>query len=141
MKIGELAERVGVNPKTIRYYEGIGVLPEPARTASGYRAYDEADLDRLVFVKTAQRLGITLDEVREILAFRDRGDQPCGYVRNVLRRERAHIDQRIAELQGLRSELAALEALANEIPDKTGVVCKLIEHVRQKAASAEVGGR
>lgn len=141
MKIGELAERVGVNPKTIRYYEGIGVLPEPARTASGYRAYDEADLDRLVFVKTAQRLGITLDEVREILAFRDRGEQPCGYVRNVLRRERAHIDQRIAELQGLRSELAALEALANEIPDKTGVVCKLIEHVRQKAASAEVGGR
>lgn len=141
MKIGELAERVGVNPKTIRYYEGIGVLPEPDRTPSGYRVYDEADLDRLVFIKTAQRLGITLDEAREILAFRDRGEQPCGYVRDVLRQERAHIDERIRELRALRSELVALEDLANEIPETTGVVCKLIEHVRQTTATADAVGR
>jgi DNA-binding transcriptional MerR regulator len=140
MKIGELAEQVRVNTKTIRYYEGIGVLPEPARTPSGYRVYDEADLDRLVFIKTAQRLGMTLDEIKEILALRDRGEQPCGYVRDVLRRERARIDQRIGELEALRSELAALEELATGGPDNGGAVCRIIEHVRQKTAPAEAGG-
>ncbi len=138
MRIGELAEQVGVNPKTVRYYEDIGVLPEPERTPSGYRVYDEADVDRLVFVKTAQRLGMTLDEVKEILALRDRGEQPCSYVRDVLRRERAHIDQRITELQALRSELATLEELTNG-PEVSGVVCKIIEHVREKTAPGEAG--
>lgn len=111
--------------------EGIGVLPEPARTPSGYRVYDDADLDRLVFIRTAQRLGITLDEIKEILALRDQGRQPCGYVRAVLHRERAHIDQRIAELQTVRSELAALDRLTDQPLEETGVVCGIIEHVRQ----------
>src|SRR3546814_457103 len=82
MRIGELAARLAINTKTIRYYEGIGLLPPPDRTASGYRAYDEDDVERLTFIKTAQRLGITLDEIREILAFRERGERPCEYVRD-----------------------------------------------------------
>src|SRR5690606_16567547 len=73
MRIGELAERLGVNPKTIRYYESIGLLSPPERTPAGYRIYGEDALERLTFIKTAQRLGITLDETREILALRDRG--------------------------------------------------------------------
>lgn len=141
MRIGELADRLGVNTKTIRYYEGIGLMPSPERTPAGYRVYDEDAVERLTFIKTAQRLGITLDEAREILAFRDRGEQPCGYVRDVLRRERAHIDARIRELRALRSELVALEELANEIPETSGVVCKLIEHVRQTTATADAVGR
>jgi len=68
MRIGELAGQVGVNPKTIRYYESIGVLPEPGRKSSGYRDYDESYAGRLTFIRSAQRLGITLDEVKEILA-------------------------------------------------------------------------
>ncbi len=64
MRIGELAGQVGVNPKTIRYYESIGVLPEPGRKSSGYRDYDES---------YAWRLGVTLDEVKEILVIRERG--------------------------------------------------------------------
>jgi DNA-binding transcriptional MerR regulator len=137
MRIGELAGRVGVNPKTIRYYESIGVLPEPERTASGYRDYDEGYVDRLTFVRTAQRLGIMLDEVREILTFRQRGEAPCGYVRQVLDTQVASIDRRIAELQQMRSQLVELVAEADSLPPAAaGGTCRLIEHVREKAEAA-----
>src|SRR6266540_6380046 len=77
VRIGELAERAGISAKAIRYYEQIGVLAPPARTASGYRAYDEAVLGRLGFVRAAQALGLTLGEIRQIIAFRDDGAAPC----------------------------------------------------------------
>ena len=86
MQIGELGEQLGVNPKTIRYYESIGLLPEPARSSSGYRVYDETDAERLGFIRAAQRRGLALDEVREILALRDGGQAPCDYVRTVISR-------------------------------------------------------
>lgn len=139
MRIGELAERLGLNPKTIRYYESIGLLPEAERTPSGYRLYTEADVERLGFIKAAQRLGITLDEIREILALRDRGQRPCGYVRDVLRREVGVIGQRLVELRKLRQELVELDALAEELPE-TGHVCELIEHVRARAALEALSG-
>lgn len=132
MRIGELADRLGINPKTIRYYEGIGLLPVPERTQSGYRIYAEADFERITFIKTAQRLGITLDEISEILTLRESGEQPCGYVRDVLRREVAEIGQRIDELTALRDELVALEGLADGLPRSGPGGCRLIEHVRQR---------
>ena len=143
MWIGELGERVGVNPKTIRYYEQIGLLPEPTRLPSGYRSYADDDVARLVFIKTAQRLGITLDEIREILALRDGGRRPCGYVRGVLRQEVAELDQRIRELRRLRQELIRLDALAAAMAEEAGdadeAICPLIQggrnHVRQAPAS------
>lgn len=134
MRIGELAARVGVNPKTVRYYESIGVLPEPTRTASGYRDYDESFVNRLTFIRTAQRLGITLDEVKEILTFGQRGEAPCGYVRQVLDTQLSSIDRRIAELRAMRARLAELVAEADSLPPASpGVTCRLIEHVRVRA--------
>ncbi|MFH5824772.1 heavy metal-responsive transcriptional regulator [Georgenia sp. AZ-5] len=135
MRIGELASRVAVTPKTIRYYESIGVLPEPGRTPSGYRDYDGSYVDRLTFIRTAQRLGITLDEVKEILAFRERGKAPCDYVRGVLDAQVESIDQRIRELEALRGQLIELAAEADRLP-QAGGTCRLIEHVRQKTAAA-----
>lgn len=135
MRIGELADQLGLNTKTIRYYESIGLLPDPERTPSGYRDYDDGAGERLRFIRTAQRLGITLDEIREILAFRDRGDQPCGYVREVLRRQVDEIDERIAELRQLRRELVTLDDIADQLPDPGPGQCRLIEHVRQHDAS------
>lgn len=131
MLIGELAERLGINPRTIRYYESIGLLPEPDRSESGYRVYDDADVERLVFIKAAQRLGLALDEVGEILGLRDRGQAPCAYVRSVLRRQVSDIDRRLYELQHLREQLVALDARAQEAPVE-GAICGLIEHVRQR---------
>lgn len=138
MRIGELAGELGLNPKTIRYYESIGLLPEPARTSSGYRDYDDRATDLMRFIRSAQRLGITLDEIREILAFRERGEQPCDYVRQVLSRQVDEIDERIADLRQLRKELVMLDAIADSLPSPRGGQCRLIDHARQQADPAEV---
>lgn len=139
MRIGELADQLGLNPKTIRYYESIGLLPEPKRTSSGYRDYDERAGELLTFIKTAQRLGISLDEIREILALRERGEQPCGYVRGVLRRQVDEIDERIAELRHLRKELVTLDQVADQLPDAEPVRCRLIEHARELDVARRTG--
>ena len=132
MRIGQLADRLGLNAKTIRYYEDIGLVPAPERTPAGYRVYGEDTLERLTFIKTAQRLGITLDEVREILALRDRGDPPCSYVRGVLRRQVAEIDQRMGELAALRDELVALDEIADRLPTAEPGQCRIIDHARDQ---------
>ncbi len=123
-----MADRVGVTTKTIRFYESIGLLPDPPRTPSGYRDYAEGDSDRLTFIKTAQRLGLSLDEIREIIALRDRGQQPCGYVAQVLDRQVSQLDERIREMRRLRDELRAMQAMATDARDP-GNYCGLIEHV------------
>jgi DNA-binding transcriptional MerR regulator len=130
VRIGELADRLGINARTIRYYERIGLLPDPERTSSGYRSYQDTDAERLRFIKTAQRLGLTLDEIREIIAFRDRGEPPCNYVAELLRRQVRDLGQRIAEMRALRSELQRLEARAEAADGVNGEYCGLIEHVR-----------
>ena len=78
MLIGELAKEMGVNPKTIRFYEEIGLMPAPDRTPSGYRQFSDDDLERLRFIRSAQRLNLRLPEIQEILALRERGRRPCG---------------------------------------------------------------
>lgn len=135
MRIGELADELNLNPTTIRYYESIGLIPEPERTPSGYRDYDDRAGELLRFIRTAQRLGITLDEIREILAFREQGEQPCGYVRQVLRRQVDEIDERIAELRQLRKELVTLDEVADRLPESEPGQCRLIEHTRQQAGT------
>lgn len=139
MRIGEVADQLGLNPKTIRYYESIGLLPEPERTPSGYRDYDERTGELLTFIKTAQRLGISLGEIREILALRERGEQPCGYVRAVLRRQVDEIDERIAELRHLRKELVTLDQLAGDLPDPGPGRCRMIEHARELGTAGRSG--
>jgi len=128
VRIGELADTVGVNPKTIRFYETIGLLPEPERLPSGYRDYTEADRDRLVFVRTAQRLGLPLADIAEIMAFKERGEVPCAYVRTVLARQVTDLDQRIDELVALRAELRRLQLVADDLPSRDDCYCRVIEH-------------
>ena len=127
MQIGELAHRLGVTTKTVRFYESTGVLPAPARTESGYRTYGPGDVERLTFIKTAQRLGLSLSEIGEIIAFRDRGEPPCGYVRQVLRRQVNNLNERMEEMGRLRDELRRLEARASDVGSDEGY-CQLIEH-------------
>lgn len=132
MRIGEVAERLGLNPRTIRFYESIGVLPEPRRTPKGYRDYDERTVERLEFIRLAQSLGLSLDDIREILAFRDRGQAPCPYVRSVIDREAAAIDRRIRELKRLRSDLRRLQRHMRDLPDdpSKGRICHILENNR-----------
>ncbi|MDQ4134051.1 MAG: heavy metal-responsive transcriptional regulator [Actinomycetota bacterium] len=129
MRIGELARRVGVTTKTIRFYESIGLLPHPPRTTSGYRDYADEDAERLTFIKTAQRLGLTLDEIGEIISFRDRGQPPCAYVAQVLQQQVADLDHRIQEMRRLREELKELAAKAAVTRDDGSTYCSVIQHV------------
>ncbi|MFQ5796071.1 MAG: heavy metal-responsive transcriptional regulator [Candidatus Bipolaricaulia bacterium] len=127
--IGKLAERVGLNPKTIRYYEEIGLLPEPERTNSGYRVYRSEDAERLKFIRKAKALGLSLDEVREIIEIRERGQLPCRHVRQLLAHKlkelEEHIDELIAFRDDLRSYVAELEERAQD-PDEEAI-CPHIE--------------
>lgn len=128
MRIGELADRLSVNPRTIRYYEGIGLLPDPERAPSGYRHYTDDDVERLRFIKTAQRLGLSLSEISEVLGFKERAERPCEYVLGVIDRQVADLDRRMTEMAQLRQELLVLKAKADGAPQDQGCYCAVIEH-------------
>jgi MerR family copper efflux transcriptional regulator len=115
MRIGELAAASGVPTKTIRYYESIGLLHPPRRTGSGYRDYDATAGQRLAFIRAAQRTGLTLGEIRGIIALRDQGQIPCAHVFELLTQRAADIDQQIAELHRMRTELDRLARRARAL--------------------------
>jgi Predicted transcriptional regulators len=108
LRVAELAAAVGVAPDTVRYYERTGLLPAPARTAAGYRVYDGDAVDRLRFIQGCQRLGLRLREIRDLLAIRDTGVCPCEPAEQLLRRRLAELDDEMARLATLRSEMAAM---------------------------------
>ena len=108
MRIGELGEAVGLTTKTIRYYESIGLLPEPGRTTSGYRDYGEDAVERLGFVKQAQSSGLTLAEIGSILEIKEAGGESCRHTRALLNRHLNALDAQIDAMQRQRRELAEL---------------------------------
>ena len=130
--IGEVAERLGINPKTIRYYERIDLMREPARNESGYRTYTETDVKRLAFILRAKTLDFSLDEIGEILALREQGEAPCPYVLSQIDAKIEQVDDRIADLRRLREELETLKAEADALPldaiEAKGRICHLIEN-------------
>jgi DNA-binding transcriptional MerR regulator len=108
MQIGELAKLTNTSTKTIRFYEESGLLPPPARSASGYRDYGAEIVDRLRFIHRGQAAGLTLQKVRQILAIHDRGEPPCGHVRQVLNSRLDQVRAQIAELVALEGHLQGL---------------------------------
>jgi DNA-binding transcriptional MerR regulator len=89
-----------------RYYERLGLLPPPERTAAGYRQYQQDAVERLRFIKAAQRVGLRLREIGELLAICDQGLCPCGHSEALLRARMVEIDAQVAELQAVRGQLA-----------------------------------
>ena len=133
MKIQELAKRTGISAKTIRYYEEIGILPAPARAENNYREYIEQDVDRLRLVAGARRLNLSLDDIQEIIALRDRREAPCRILLERLQRKADEIAERIRELKQLERELRTLQEMGLTFPtdDVEGkhCVCHLVsEH-------------
>lgn len=127
--VGELASEFGLNPRTIRYYERIGLLAASTRTAAGYRIYGPADRDRLRFILKAKTVGLSLNEIRDILALRRQGMSPCTHVLAVLEDKLRQLDQHIRALAEFREELAAVRADAVATPPlDDGCVCGVIEH-------------
>ena len=110
MKIGELARAAGVPIDTVRYYERQGLLPLPARTASGYRKYGHDDAARLRFVRRAKALGFTLEEIRELLSLSARREADMAGMKAAAMQKLADIDDKLAELQRMRAGLDSLIA-------------------------------
>ena len=115
MRISQLAGRAGVTAKTLRYYERIGLLPAPKRSASGYRDYRPDVLNRLGFIRAGQAIGLSLGEIRQVVALRDRGETPCHHVYRLLVRRTAELNDRINDLQSLRRELQSLTKRARRL--------------------------
>lgn len=107
MQISEAARRAGVSPPTIRYYEEIGLLSKASRSIAGYRRYTDATIEELRFIRKAQAIGFSLDEIREILKLSRAGQKPCDHVLSLAQQHLAAVGERIRRLEKFKKQLAA----------------------------------
>lgn len=136
MLAGDAAKALGVGVQTLHYYEREGLIPPPSRSASGYRLYTQAELERVRFVRKAQALGLPLHEVKDILHLAEQGRSPCGRVQVALVEKFREVNERLRELESFRDELATLIQQATVLRD-TGVaprVCAIVEEVHPRNA-------
>lgn len=124
LRRGELAKRTGSNIETIRYYERIGLLPNPPRSENGFRRYDESHLTRLMFVRRARGLGFTLDEVQDLLRLVDGGHYTCAQVQELAL---SHIDEIQRKIKDLRRMERALKEMATQCSGEKVPECPIIE--------------
>ena len=129
--IGQLAKLAGVRPDSVRFYERSGLLPRAERTQAGYRVYTEATLQQLRFIKKAQALGFTLDEIKRVLSLRGRGRQTCRCVIAMAEATLSDTEQRLKELQrftkALRINLAHWQKVSATGQTMAVEFCGLIE--------------
>jgi len=116
MFIHELARTTGVSAKTIRYYESLGLMPNPERADNNYRQYTPDAIERLRFIVSARSLGFNLTDIGEFLSARDEGTLPCKQVLDSMDERIAEIDRRIADLLALRETLTRVQADGANIP-------------------------
>jgi len=124
LTIGELGKATSTRVETIRYYERIGLMTKPERTAGNYRAYGRSDLERLSFIRRARDLGFPLEQVRALLDLADHQDQPCETVDALARTHLADVRRKIADLQALQREL---DHLLSQCSHGTIAKCGIIE--------------
>jgi MerR family mercuric resistance operon transcriptional regulator len=122
--IGGLARRAGVNVETIRYYERVGLMRPPPRTAGGYRVYGEDDATRLLFIRRARELGFTLDQVRDLLRLADDREHSCAEARGLAV---AHLADVRAKLADLRRMERVLEQMVAGCADGSLPECPILE--------------
>lgn len=137
--IGVLSRRSGCHIETIRYYERIGLMPEPPRTAGGHRSYGLSHERRLVFIRRCRELGFSIEEIRVLLGLVDGGDYTCGEVKSVTDRHLDDVRRKIADLKDLERTLKKIgEACAGgQVPD-----CPIIDSLYRGAVkSAPQSGR
>ncbi len=108
MKIGELANTTGLSTRTVRFYEKVGLLPDPDRKPNGYRHYEVSTVDRLRFIRDAQASGLTLAEIGLILDMKDHGESTCDHVVSMLDGHISSVDRQIDELIRTRARLAEM---------------------------------
>ena len=127
LTIGNLARKTGTKVQTIRYYEQIGLMPEPGRTDGGQRRYGNAELDRLAFIRHARQLGFSLEAILELLDLSDHPDRPCHEADTIARRQLKQVEQRLARLEALRTEL---KRMGHECSGGQTADCRVLEVLR-----------
>lgn len=132
LKIGEVSRQTGIGIETLRFYEKSGLLDKPARTYSGYRMYSSDVLDRLSFIKRAQVLGFSLDEIKKVIDDARRGHSPCEEVREIVQKRLEELDRRMQEMARYRKELAETLKEWDRVGRAPGHICGLIESAKVK---------
>lgn len=127
LSIGTLGKKTGTKVQTIRYYEQIGLMPEPGRTEGGQRRYNEAELDRLSFIRHARQLGFPLEAIRELLDLSDEPNRPCHEADVIARRQLKQVEQRLARLEALQKELLRM---VHKCSGGTASECRVLEVLR-----------
>ena len=130
-KVGEIAEKIGVNVETLRYYEKIKIMPKPKRKESRYRFYDELDLRRLLFIKRAKELGFTLKEIKELLNLKIESTATCGDIKHLAEHKLNDIKERIRDLNNIKNVLTKLirQCVCEEVSTDE---CPILEVIEQK---------
>jgi MerR family transcriptional regulator, copper efflux regulator len=127
--IGSVAKESSLSIKTIRYYEELGLLNTLGRTEGGFRIFGSDVLVRLSFIRRAQRLGLSLLEIKELLAVHDRGNLPCEDAKAKLTNRLAEVDNQIQQLLLLKGELEGLLSMQETTPEGfKEIICPIIEH-------------
>lgn len=139
MKIGELAQAIGTDIQTIRFYEREGLLPSPARTAGNYRDYADEHAKRLAFIRHCRSLDMALAEIRVLLRFKDAPHEDCGEVNALLDEHIGHVGHRIRELKALERELKRLRGECGQTQESKdcGILQGLTRTVRGPATAAQ----
>ena len=132
LKIGELAKQTGLSVGTLRYYSDLGLLQPAQRGENGYRYYSLDSSQQVAFIKKAQTLGFTLEEIKQILDVRDRGEQPCSLVQSLLKNKIEQLEIQIKQMSLFKAELEEYRAAWTNNPNLESnpqEVCPLISSV------------
>ena len=131
LKIGELAKQTGLAVGTLRYYSDLGLLQPSTRGNNGYRYYSQDAVKQVEFIRKAQTLGFTLEEIKQILNVRDRGEIPCSLVQSLLNRKIDQLQTQIEQMTLFKAELEEYRAawVSNPPASKTEEICPLISSV------------
>lgn len=127
LTIGTLGKKTGTKVQTIRYYEQIGLMPEPGRTEGGQRRYGVAELDRLSFIRHGRQLGFSLEAIRELLDLSDDPNRPCHEADIIARRQLKQVEQRMARLEALKTEL---QRMVHDCSGGNSSECRVLEVLR-----------
>jgi len=147
LKVGELAKLTGLTAKTIRYYELLKLIPEPRRTETGYRLYSETDVQRLEFIKKAKQIGLSLEDIRDILTLYDTNQPPCVHVLALIDQKLAYLDALLGALQEFREDLSRLRHESVQRLDSLpegAEICGIVEqgiHAKGELALTWLEGR
>ena len=139
LTIGQVASRAGVGIETVRFYEREGLLQEPPRRPSGYRQYSEQVIQRIHFIKRAQKLGFSLKEISELLMLRVDGQTSCEEVKQHAELKIAEVERKLLELQRMRQALLQVAALCTG--QGPASACPMLDALDQQETLDQIAGR